>query len=155
MSYSIHAALLFILHLSLCCLPSDQLPLLFSCRLLSSFTQPLPSSLSPFILHKFSPWRCTDFYFLFQLDREAMGSCLICALGVPLSWTLYHELLAHLKKFHYISDWDSTAGADEKHCISSLGLLKISVVSQSLESLTVTWAKCREIKRDCESEKNP
>lgn len=67
-----------------------------------------------------------------------MGSCLICALVVPLSRTLYHELLAHLKKFHYISDWDSTAGTHEKHCISSLGLLKIAVVSQSLESLTVT-----------------
>lgn len=67
-----------------------------------------------------------------------MRSCLICALGVPLPWTLYHEPLVHLRKFHYISDWDSTVRAQEKHCISSLGLLKIAVVSESLESLTVT-----------------
>jgi len=46
-------------------------------------------------------------------------------------------------------------GHQEKHFISYLGLLKITMVLESLESVIATWAELREIKKDCESEKNP
>lgn len=39
--------------------------------------------------------------------------------------------------------------------MSYSGLLKIAVVSESLEPLTVTYAELSEIKKDWESEKNP